>query len=39
LKLGEADEALRELEALPKEAWNHPSAVKACVAALAVLPD
>jgi hypothetical protein len=27
LILGEADEALRELEALPQSAWNHPSAV------------
>ena len=36
LKLGEADEALRELEKLPKT-WNHPSAVKVRVAALDVL--
>ena len=35
--LGEADEALRELEALPGRAWNHPSAVKVRVAALEVL--
>ena len=39
LKLGEADEALRELEGLPKAAWNHPAAAKARVAALAALPD
>ena len=39
LRLGEADEALKELEALPKAAWNHPSAVKARFAALATLPD
>ena len=34
LDLGEADQALRELEALPSRAWNHPLAVKARVAAL-----
>ena len=39
LMLGEADQALRELEALPKRAWNHPSAVKARVAALAVFGE
>ncbi len=37
LMLGEADQALRELEALPKSAWNQPLAVKARVAALEVL--
>jgi hypothetical protein len=37
LRLGEADQALRELEFLPKSAWNHPSAVKARVAALEAL--
>jgi hypothetical protein len=37
LRLGEADEAVRELESLPQTAWNHPSAVKARVAALEVL--
>ena len=37
LTLGEADEAVRELEALPKRAWNHPSAVKARVAAIGAL--
>ncbi len=39
LILGEADEALRELEALPGRAWNHPSAKKVCVAALRVLDE
>jgi hypothetical protein len=39
LRLGEADEALRELEALPKHAWNHPAAVKVRVAALEVLGE
>lgn len=34
LELGEADQALRELEALPSGAWNHPLAVMARVAAL-----
>jgi hypothetical protein len=37
LKLGEPDEALRELEALPKDAWGHPAAVKARVAAVRAL--
>jgi hypothetical protein len=36
LELGEADEALRELEHL-SGAWNRPSAVKARVAALGML--
>ena len=36
LSLGEADEALRELEKLPST-WNHPLAVKVRVAALGVL--
>ena len=39
LMLGEADQALRELETLPKCAWNHASAVKARVAALGVLGE
>ena len=39
LMLGEADEAVRELEALPKRAWNHPWAVKVRVAALGVLGE
>ena len=39
LKLGEADQALRELEALPESTWNHPSAVKTCVAALGALRE
>jgi hypothetical protein len=37
LELGEPDEALRELEALPSRAWNHPSAVKVRLAALRAL--
>lgn len=32
LKLGEADQALRELKALSSSAWRHPSAVKARLA-------
>jgi hypothetical protein len=39
LRLGDADEAVRELEALPGRAWNHPSAVKVRVAALEVLGE
>jgi hypothetical protein len=39
LRLGEADQALRELEALPKSAWNHPSAVETRVAAFGVLQE
>ena len=34
LGLGETDQALRELEALPSRAWLHPLAVEARVAAL-----
>jgi len=30
---------VRELEALPQTAWNHPSALKLRVAALAVLDE
>jgi hypothetical protein len=36
LKLGEADQALRELEGL-QQTWNHPSAVKIRVAAIEML--
>jgi thioredoxin-like negative regulator of GroEL len=39
LKLGDADQALEELEALPHDAWNHPSAVKARVAAVGALRE
>jgi hypothetical protein len=39
LRLGEADKALRELEALPKSAWNHPSAVESRVAAVGALEE
>jgi len=39
LKLGDADQALKELEALPQDAWNHPSAVKARVAAIGALRE
>ncbi len=38
LSLGEADEALRELEKLP-ETWNHPAAIKVRVTALDVLGE
>jgi hypothetical protein len=38
LELGEADEALRELEKLP-HTWNHPSAVEFRVAAPDVLGE
>ena len=37
LKLGEADEALRELERLPHNTWNHPYAVRVRVAATLIL--
>jgi hypothetical protein len=37
--LGEADEALRELEVLPGHAWNHPWAKTVRVAALRVLDE
>ncbi len=37
LKLGEADQALRELEGLPQDTWNHPAALKARVAAIGAL--
>jgi hypothetical protein len=37
LKLGEADLAMRELEALPQSTWNHPAAIKVRVAAMGVL--
>ena len=39
LKLGEADEALRELESLPQRTWNNPAAVKVRVAAIGVLRE
>ena len=39
LVLGEADEAVRELEALPSHSWNHPSALKVLVAAVEVLGE
>lgn len=37
LTLGEADEALRELEALPSESWNHGWAVETQIAAMGIL--
>ena len=37
LKLGEADQALRELESLSAVIWNDPSAVKIRVAAIGAL--
>jgi hypothetical protein len=39
LKLGEADEALRELEALPSRSWNHGWALKTRIAATGVLRE
>jgi len=39
LELGQADEALRELEALPMKAWNHSLAVQARVAAIGALNE
>ena len=37
LKLGEADQALRELEALPSRFWNHRWALRTWIAAMGVL--
>ena len=37
LKLGEADQALRELEALPSRIWDHGWALKTRIAAIGVL--
>jgi hypothetical protein len=37
LKLGEANQALRELEALPSRSWTHGWALKTRIAALRVL--
>ena len=37
LKLGEADEALRELEDLPRKTWESPYAIEIRVAALGML--
>lgn len=39
LRLGEADEVVRELEALPSRSWNHPSAIKARCDALEALQE
>ncbi len=39
LKLGEADQALKELERLPKGASSHPAALKAVVNALGALRE
>jgi hypothetical protein len=39
LKLGEAEEALRELETLPRRRWNHPAAIKARVTAVGLLRE
>jgi len=39
LERGQADQALRELEALPANAWNHPLAVEARVAAIGALNE
>ncbi len=37
LKLGEADQALRELEQLPMRTWNHSKAMKTRIAAIGAL--
>jgi len=39
LMLGEADSAVRELEALTGRAWDHPGAVRVRVAALETLQE
>jgi hypothetical protein len=39
LKLGEADQALKELEALPSRFWNHGWALKTRIAAMGVLRE
>ncbi len=39
LKLGEADQALKELERLPQGASSHPAAIKAVVNALGLLRE
>ncbi len=39
LKLGEADQALKELDYLPKAASSHPAALKAVVNALGILRE
>jgi len=39
LKLGEADQALRELENLPENTWNNRVAIKIRVAAIGVLRE
>ena len=39
LKLGEADQALRELEALPSRFWSHGWALKTRIAAMGALRE
>jgi len=39
LKMGEADQALRELEALPSRFWNHRWALKTRIAAMGILRE
>ena len=39
LKLGEADQALRELEALPSRIWNHRWVLKTRIAAMGALRE
>ena len=39
LEHGQADEALRALEKLPRKAWNHPWAVRVRVAAVEALRE
>jgi hypothetical protein len=39
LRLGDADEAVRELECLPLRSWNHPLAARLLVVALGALDE
>jgi hypothetical protein len=39
LKLGEADQALKELEGLPRSTWSHSWAIKTRVAAIGALRE
>jgi hypothetical protein len=39
LKLGEADQALRELECLPQNTWNNRAAIKIRIAAIGMLRE
>ena len=39
LKLGEADQALREIEHLPQNTWKNPAGIKIRVAAMGMLGE